>query len=632
MNIERDIELCSTQIMENLWKLFTYSRSIETNSHLEMVWKNLAENLYLMPDNNQVIQFRDIENVVKKNIGNSISDLTTLFSKEQDWSISSIYYGSTLFLHSFRRKLFDFDLCDNNYNGCSEIISSLLSFYLGKKASVDGEQKSDVLFQIFMDSSNYDFLHGCKIDDKKLEEITKEPINFEKMILGKDRWSSAEALMSELDEKSESEILQNYERYSPQNIFFPVVYKWHFLVSTILERKRYDLVLSLLIQLKYPIFQNEILIYLLREDCVALCDEIINKNIDNTKFLAAQLLEQWFTALVKFGELLDDYENKEHLDSEFKKFIGLCKTKREKYLQNISTDLSPFIKKLGLPFVIRYFFQKKFDASLRKTIHKKNYNEMLVLLQESLLLQKNFNQISYSELDLSCLLSFVHQQYEANNTKKVKEVLKIIDEKIFVSNSFTSIDLSENSLALMRRYSLGLSKLSQKEIIQHIGKFRVSFEGFKSSLEKKYEHVSNEVFVLCSLALLFENKDVLNDLVFKQTLFRRLTEFILNQIYRCTNENLIEQYYLMPLQLLKAIVDQIYIEEKDWFDNQIANLDNITYSLLVFQYNTKDLCASVKQILKERVNAEWEYEKKMSFRKRENLIESLDKIAHRLIN
>ena len=86
------------------------------------------------------------------------------------------------------------------------------------------------------------------------------------------------------------------------------------------------------------------------------------------------------------------------------------------------------------------------------------------------------------------------------------------------------------------------------------------------------------------------------------------------------------------LYYANCIVDQIYIEEKDWFDNQIANLDNITYSLLVFQYNTKDLCASVKQILKERVNAEWEYEKKMSFRKRENLIESLDKIAHRLIN
>jgi hypothetical protein len=632
MNIERDIELCSTQIMEHLWKLFTYSRNIEANSHLEMVWKNLAENLYMMPDDNQVIQFKDIENVVKKNIDNSISDLTTLFSKEQDWSMSSIYYGSTLFLHSFRRKLFDFDLCDDNYNGCSEIISSLLSFYLGKKASVDNEQESDVLFQIFIDSSNYDFLYGCKIDDKKLEEITKEPLNFEKMILGKDRWSSAEAFMSELDEKNESEILQNYERYSPQNNFFPVVYKWHFLVSPILERKRYDLILSLLIQLKYPIFQNEILIYLLREDCVALCNEIINKNIGNTKFLAAQLLEQWFEALVKFGELLDDYENKKHLDSEFKKFIGLCKTRRENYLQNISTDLSPFIKKLGLSFVVRYFFQKKIDASLRETIHKKNYDETLVLLQETLLSQKNFNQISYSELDLSCLLSFVRQQSEANNTKKVKEVMKVIDEKILVSNSFTSITLSENNLTLMRLYSLGLSKLSQKEIIQHIGKFRVSFEGFNSSLEKKYEHVSNEVYVLCSIALLFENKDVLNDLNFKQTLFRKLTEFILNQIYRCTNENLIEQYYLMPLQLLKVIVDQIYIEEKNWFDNQIVNLDNIKHSLLIFQYNTKDLCASAKQTLKERINVEWKHEKKMSFRKRETLIESLDKIAHRLTN
>lgn len=632
MNIERDIELCSTQFMGNLWKLYIYSRSIEVNPHFEMIWKKLAEDLFLIPNDDKIIQFKEVENVVKKYIDDSTSDFSTLFSKEPDWSMSAIYYGSALFLRSLRRNLFDFDLCDDNYNGCSEIISSLLSFFLGKKISVDEGKKSNVFFQIFMDTENYDFLYGCKIDDQVLEEIAKEPLNFEKMILGKDRWPSVEEFMKEFDKKSESEILQNYERFSPQNNFFPVAYKWHFLIPLILERKRYDLALSLLEQLKYPIFQNEILIYLSKDDCVALCNEIINNGLDNVKFLVAQLLEQWFSALVKFGELLDDYENKNDLDSELKKVIEQSKNKREEYLQNISNDLSLFIKKLGLSFVVGYFFRKKLNSPVSETIHKRNYNEILILLQKTLLKQKNFNQIPYSELDLSCLLSRVQQLYEAGETEKVKEVMDVVDSKLLVSNPFISIDLSVNNLALMRLYCLGLSMQSQEEIIQKIDKFKVSFEGFNSALEKKYKLVSSEVFVLCSLALLFEHKDIVDDSVFSQTLFRKLTEFVLSQIYRCNNENLIEQYYLMPLQLLKIIVEQIYMDEKDWFDNQIVSLDDLKYTLLVFQYNTKDLCPSVKQTLKERLRDEWEHEKKMSFRKREELIKLLDDVAHRLVN
>ena len=166
MNIERDIELRSTQIMENLWKLFTYSRSIEVNSRFETVWKKLADDLFLIPNDDKIIQFKEVENIVKKNTGNSINDFSTIFSKERDWSISAICYGSVLFLRSLRRNLFDFDLCDDNYNGCSEIISSLLSFFLGKKISIDDGQKSNVIFKIFMDTENYDFLYGCKLDDQ----------------------------------------------------------------------------------------------------------------------------------------------------------------------------------------------------------------------------------------------------------------------------------------------------------------------------------------------------------------------------------------------------------------------------------------------------------------------------------
>lgn len=436
--------------------------------------------------------------------------------------------------------------------------------------------------------------------------------------------------MDKFDNNTELEILQNYKYYSPRNIFFPVFYEWEFAIPSILEKKKYDLILFLLDKLKYPFFQEEILFHLTKNDCIALCSKIIRQDIPRGKFLAALLLEQWLDSIIKFGELLDDYANQHH-DSIFQKEIDAAKIKRDGYLQNIGTDLSLFASVLGLPFVVKFAFSQKMDETVRETSHKKNNNEVLSLLQKKLLEHEDFEKIPFTELDVLCLLSLIQKKHKDNDVSIIPKIMDVLNEKILSATNFISIDLSEKNIDLMRKYCFGLLNLSSKDIFLHLEKYRTCFEGYNALLGNKYENISREVFVLCSTVFLFEHNDFFSTgSDEKQTLFRKLSNYVLCQINRCPDGYFVEHYYLIPLQLLKIIVEQIYSDEKNWFDEQILNLDNIKMILLVLQYSQTELDEAVRKKLTERLANEWQDEKKMLLRSQEKLIEKLDSLAKKL--
>jgi len=633
MDICRYLESHSSRNVVKYWNLSLFLKKIDSDPDLIDVWKKLAKKIHTLSIPKTLVDFETVKSIVTDCIGDRKSKLKQLFALEKDYTDDSICYGCVLFLHNLNYSIVEFDACEDKYNGSATVVSSLLSHYFGQQLAIEKDESIESFVRKVKSIQDYEFLIGFKITDKFVEYVKAQKINYERMGIPKDRYPTMKKIMDVFDATEETDILRNINQYLPKNIFCPVIYEWEFLIPLLLKNKRYDDVLQLMLQLKYPFLLEEIVVHLLREDCIRLCLLLKKNESRYFKYYTVVLLEQWFDSLVKFGENLSDFGNTNDQMEGFDKFVEDGKLRWNHYIENMIEDLQPFVDILELKFVVKYVFSKSFNQSATETIHKKIFNEVLIRLQNTLLQFENFDKIKPSDLEIPCLLTLIQKLDEQGPAEKIEEIVLELENKIEHTNTMISISLSEYYQTIMRKYCIGLSHLTKESVLSRLETFETKFEGFNSSLNDKYLSISREVFVLSSIIYLFENNDFFaQDHSFKRNLFEKLTKQVLKQVYCCPSQSFVEQYYLIPLLLLKAVSEQVFAEMKDWFDSQLLNIDSVKIILLVLQYNQKCLTKESKLILKKRIEDEWEYEKNLLPENQQHLKNNLSAIAKKILD
>ena len=167
------------------------------------------------------------------------------------------------------------------------------------------------------------------------------------------------------------------------------------------------------------------------------------------------------------------------------------------------------------------------------------------------------------------------------------------------------------------------------KIDEIIKDFKVSHQGWKIA-DIDYKPLIKESFVYCGIGLIFENNTVFKDEIQRENFFKQFSQMILNQdrFSRVNNS----KYYQKPLYILFLIVNQVYKEQKDYYEESlISGIDDLFALLEIFRNSEYNMSKDVKSLLEKRLRDEFLIERrKYNNRTLRDKAEFLDKILDEL--
>ncbi len=392
--------------------------------------------------------------------------------------------------------------------------------------------------------------------------------------------------------------------------------------------------------LKLPILQDIPFYFKTPHDILIITDAVIkNKEIlkSNTSHLACILAGAFFDNILKITENLIFYTDDEKLKSISKfqyneelviKGKELAINWNNEKVKLYSSFMSKITDLLTFGDIEEWVFSYKY-----RTAPQNEYTERYNLEVDTII--SSFSEIAKNDTEIKRNFNLQKFNFYANVLRDTKTQIKaedLLNELLcFINNNdfYWDNTLVEPYLKTFNNIGYLLSVIENSTefaISSVLNKVRVFYEGWNvNSID--YKSTKKEIFVLNGLLMLFEHPDVFKNKTKKKEYFKLLLNHIVTQ-YRFSGFN--NSDYLTNIELISLIVNQIYNEQKQYFEKVIIDsIDNIGDVLKIFGVDKYKLEKKSLDKLKSRIDMELLIYKRKIYRG--NKKQEIDKIIERLL-
>lgn len=609
---------------------------------------NVADLIHTSIKENKNIEVTEI---VPPNIDAELENILAdnpLYTSYKDHSEKSL---SEFFFNKFLRRIFKKD----GHNNETHVIQDYIHSWLEKKLALYIVQDSrfsslevlkSLLHKTEMLQGFYvDLIQNLPIDWvlNKKEDWVNVNVEPDKLLdavrtYEKEFINGYESSTSKLPKENLWNFVQEATRHSDNMM---LNHEFSF-ISSVLIRKDISLWIEFWDNLKLPIIQDCVFISSLNfnpQEYLQLVFKLTDKKIvvkSDLKVLLFILANNYFETSNQITERLSLYEDSERKNEKNEPFFAKGIEKQKEWIEvkkkNYENIIQSLKKTLSNSEIEDWIFSYSPRTNSRQYKPNEIYNSEIKLLTET-----------YKKKSVD-LLSLDLQSFNLQKFNFYVEVIKDKEDKKIASTLLEAMTnyISSDKFFWDRTYgepywsalkSLGFIISRQDNPIQKakdlINKFKIIHQGWNPS-KIDFSPLAKESFICSGVALLFENESAFKDKNEKESFFKELLNHILTQDRFSLIDN--TEYYQMPLHLLFLVANQIFLDVKGFYEQELINNYDNLYSLLAILSNEKiPLLDNSKEQLKKRLEIEFLLLKRQfGNRRQKDKLQELEKMIETL--
>lgn len=567
-------------------------------------------------------------------------EVTEVASLDIDKELANILAGNPLYtsyrahsekslsefvFNKFLSRIFKKDGHNNETHIIQDYIQSWLEKNLALNIAQDSRFSSLEVLKSLLKKT--EMLHGFYVDLienlptewvlNKKEEWVNINVSPDKLLdtvrtCDKEFINGYESSISKLPKKNLWNFVQEATRHSD---YMMLNHEFCF-ISSVLIRKNTSIWIEFWDNLKLPIIQDCVFISSLNfspQDFLKLISELTDKKTvvkSDLKVLLLILANNYFEISNKLTERFSIYDDSERKNERNEQFFenGFEKQKewievKKKNYENIIQSLN---KTLSNSEIEDWIF------SYKPRINSHQYKPNDIYNSEIKLLTETYKKKYVESLSLD-LKSFNLQKFNFYvDVIKEKEEKEIASTLLHAMTNYISSDKFFWDRTYAEPYwsalkGLGFVISQQNNPIQTakelINKFKTIHQGWNPS-KIDYSPLVKESFICSGVVLLFENGSAFKDKIEKESFFKELLNHIFTQDRFSQIDN--SEYYQIPLHLLFLVANQIFLDVKEFYEQELINKYDNCYSLLyILSKDNIQLSACSKELLKKRLDIEF---------------------------
>lgn len=260
----------------------------------------------------------------------------------------------------------------------------------------------------------------------------------------------------------------------------------------------------------------------------------------------------------------------------------------------------------------------KFRQALGKAEQFKTYEEdVLTVLDKYTKDQLTFESINYNEKELPTLFNYALSAKEAGLSEQVRmSIFRAIIAQVYKTSYCPEWQLSEKGIDLARTV-YWLVPADKAEGLKLLRVKHKPQEGYKVDYEKAFEAAFGESFLLSVLLLQVETTG-------DKARFRELMNML--YLYAQNGSMMQEDQFFIPFYIAELIASQVIKDEIDTFEKKlITSYPQLPFVLRILTANGGEMSDDNKNALKNRVELEWQWEKKLMIQRKNQMWKVLEK-------
>lgn len=442
--------------------------------------------------------------------------------------------------------------------------------------------------------------------------------------------------------KLPKENLWNYVQEATRHSDYMMLNQEFSFISSVLIRKDISLWIEFWDNLKLPIIQDCVFISSFNfspQEYLQLVSKLTDEKTvakSDLKVLLFIIAHNYFEASNKLTESFSIYEDSERKNERNEQFFEKGIEQQKEWLEvkkkNYVNLIQSLKKILSNSEIEDWIFSYSPRTNSRQYKPNDIYNSEIKLLTETY--KENSAELLSLDLKVFNLQKFnfyVEVIRDKEDKKVASTLLETITNYISSDKFFWDRTYAEPYWSALK--SLGFLISRQDNPIQAakelINKFKTIHQGWNPS-KIDFSPLVKESFICSGVALLFENESVFKDKSAKDNFFKELLNHILTQDRYSHIDN--SEYYQMPLHLLFLVANQIFLDVKEFYEQElIENYDNLYSLLAILSTEKTSLSDNSKKLIQKRLDKEFLLEKRQfSNRNQRDKVHELEKMVEAL--
>lgn len=368
-------------------------------------------------------------------------------------------------------------------------------------------------------------------------------------------------------------------------------------------------------------------IYQLRttDDCLSALKETKVSDIKHKKVIIHLLRERFFHLLYEEYEHLNKLIcNKELIRQDKEKSIEATYKSWWNGIEGVIKEYFELSKEeLGLNEMSKWYVKKEGTYRDRPSNFIGNIlwalDKLKPLIQNALINK----EMDVSSADFNTLLLFAKEASKQDMSQGYYERLIIQIVTILYSDNFIQpIKLDKNGIEIYRSLYICLNK-SKLDGWELACSQRINFEGYKTDYSLASKSAQGDSIWLSVLLLQIENSH-------NEGLLRKIYNWIIDRTI--FDNSLYADYYFSPLYIADLIVNQVLTDEKDAFERiVIENIPQLTLVIRLIAENNGEMSKNNRELLRHRIENEWNYERLLLDKNNKNQNEFLEKYVQEIL-
>lgn len=492
----------------------------------------------------------------------------------------------------------------------SVLYLNLLYFEAGRCMAVGDDNPTLKKLNTLWDSMDYGFFLSYSLDENDLLKILKQ-VSAPRVLKETRSCAGYRNEVYELCEKeikpgmSDADIIKLISPYN-DGAYVELPDYVSLLSYLLIRDEKYDLWVRLLVKLKYFPLQGGIVCDIRTlDDFIGIFQVLNQTKVPHRNVLLYLLRERYFHLISEQPRNL----NRSYVflkDNNMKKHAEYCERYLEEFLGIIEAKtldtFTYFVNQLGLSECSEWYSRKYNqydDRDERFVAYEKKAVRLIGNVIENLSKPIRWN---LTTADIKTLFFYIKQTKTKQVTPlRCKLLINALYQRLFFEDNYYQLAINEETFDLLR-CSYQCLIYSGVDAIQMLLSLNYTAEGYNSDFQAAARIRKGDSFWLSMLLLgAGEQED--------EDLFHRYLCLLLDRV-RCQSQD--SREYTMPLYVAELVVTQVLQTEKNRFESYlISNLPHLDMVLITLLPNKGTMEQSVKDLLLQRIDAEWQIESKI---------------------
>ena len=511
-------------------------------------------------------------------------------------------------------------------------ILDMVYYLVGKKWSEDESKHTLKELAFAADNMGHGFYLGFTLKSDEEAVLVSQVNAKDELFLLKcrsmevDRERFVDYCMRELgDEVPNEEIIKKINHYN-DGAYIELPIGVPTLVSVILKNNDLDIWCDLLVNLHYFPLQGS-MIYLLNtvEQCMAIWDILCKKGYERFMVVAYLLREQMMRILTKETEMLERNAQSDVLSKEDLTFgKHLYEEWNQKFEDYCCQMVEMWLREFGKTETAGWFSGRRGRIQGRPSKFIEYEKKAIETIEKCLTPLQEITEESIALADYQTLLYYIKVAViKELNGDLCDRLVRRLCHLSYNERYIPQMKLEASAFENMRNIYSCVLKAQMDGMKMVIGE-RYPMEGFHVDWDKAYRSCSADSLWLSVLLLQTETTE-------DKSYFWKVVDNLFR--FAKYEKPTVTDYYFMPFYIAEIVAVQIINDQKDDFEGMmIDRISNLHFLLRVLTANEGKLAEKNKEVLRQRYEHEWKWEKEMISQQMSEQTEYLERYVERVMS